>query len=348
MLAFGSLTRSTSQLYEAGDELLVLVNNLGGMSNFEMSLLARSLVARLEGDAGGRVTQLLVGSFMTSFDMRGASVSVLPLTGAARDALPLLDAATDAPAWAAVDVWKGGAARPSSAEIDEVPSAADGGDGTSASLPPVLIGDFAKTARAVLAKCSEALMEAEPLLTKYDTIVGDGDCGITMERGAKEILKRLEAGQLRLEHPATLFSDLADAVSASMGGTSGILLELMFRKASTRLTTSPGAGIAAADLAAAFEAGAEAVSFYGGAREGSRTMLDALRPASRAMAAGGAGGADVGAAAEAARVGADATAAMGSAEAGRSNYLSENVLTGTPDPGAVAVAVVLEAMAAVF
>ena len=50
-------------------------------------------------------------------------------------------------------------------------------------------------------------------------------------------------------------------------------------------------------------------------------------------------------AAAAARKGADATAAMDHAEAGRSNYLSKEVLMGTPDPGAVAVAVVLEAMA---
>ena len=40
----------------------------------------------------------------------------------------------------------------------------------------------------------------------------------------------------------------------------------------------------------------------------------------------------------------DATAAMDHAEAGRSNYLSKDVLMGTPDPGAAAVHVVLVAM----
>ena len=57
---------------------------------------------------------------------------------------------------------------------------------------------------------------------------------------------------------------------------------------------------------------------------------------------------DVPGAASAARRGADATAAMELAEAGRSNYLSREVLMGTPDPGAVAVAVVLEAMAQII
>jgi hypothetical protein len=36
---------------------------------------------------------------------------------------------------------------------------------------------------------------------------------------------------------------------------------------------------------------------------------------------------------------------MNHAEAGRSNYLSEEVLMGTPDPGSVAVALVLAALA---
>ena len=42
--------------------------------------------------------------------------------------------------------------------------------------------------------------------------------------------------------------------------------------------------------------------------------------------------------------GADGTASMGSASAGRSNYLSEDALSGTPDPGAVAVGLVLTAI----
>ena len=297
---------------------------------------------------------------MTSFDMQGASVSILPLTGDNFSTLglplilSLIDADTDAPAWAKVDVWDSeasrpswdsGASRPSAVEIEEVAGAASTSkEADTASLPPVLIDHFATVARKVIAACTKALIHAEPELTKYDTIVGDGDCGITMERGAKEVSHRLEYGRLRLDHPSHLFADLADAVSASMGGTSGILLELMFRKASTSLQSVDGEGITSKDMASAFRAGVEAVSFYGGAQEGSRTMLDALFPASTAMS-NGSESANVQDAADAARKGADDTAAMDHAEAGRSNYLSKEVLMGTPDPGAVAVAVVLEAMA---
>ena len=329
-------------LYNSGDELLVLVNNLGGTSNFEMSLLARSVVSQLENDAGCKATRVLVGSFMTSFDMQGASVSILPLVADAKMALSFLDAETNAPGWNQVDIWSsGGASRPSDTEIDEVPGIGISSE-LDTELPPLLLENFSGVARTVVEHCSKALVEAEPMLTKYDTIVGDGDCGITMERGAKEISEWLKLGKLRLDHPSLLFADLADAVSDSMGGTSGILLELMFRKMSTTLAI--GEGITSKELAVAFRAGVEAISFYGGAQEGSRTMLDSLFPASAAIVSGGGSAISVQEAATAAQKGVDATAAMDHAEAGRSNYLSKDVLMGTPDPGAAAVHVVLVAM----
>jgi hypothetical protein len=52
-----------------------------------------------------------------------------------------------------------------------------------------------------------------------------------MKRGAEEVLE----GGMATDHPVTLFASLADAASASMGGTSGVLLELMFRKMSSTL-----------------------------------------------------------------------------------------------------------------
>ena len=87
----------------------------------------------------------------------------------------------------------------------------------------------------------------------------------------------------------------------------------------------------------------EAVAFYGGAAPGMRTMLDALHPAREVLAAGGAA-AGLAAVAKAAADGADATAKM-TALAGRSNYVPAATLDGVPDPGAKAVAIVLQALA---
>ena len=77
-------------------------------------------------------------------------------------------------------------------------------------------------------------------------------------------------------------------------------------------------------------------------------MLDALFPASVALLGIDESAVDVEGAAKAARKGADATASMDHADAGRSNYLSKEQLIGTPDPGAVAVSIVLEAMSQVL
>jgi DAK2 domain len=76
---------------------------------------------------------------------------------------------------------------------------------------------------------------------------------------------------------------------------------------------------------------------YGGANPGDRTMIDALLPALNALP-------DVGKAAKAARTGADATANMTRALAGRSTYVSADKLKGFNDPGAEAVALLLEGL----
>jgi dihydroxyacetone kinase len=71
-------------------------------------------------------------------------------------------------------------------------------------------------------------------------------------------------------------------------------------------------------------------------------MIDALVPANKALLAGE----GLPRAAEMARAGAEATAKMDRAGAGRSSYLSARSLTDVPDPGAVAVAEVFAALAA--
>lgn len=107
------------------------------------------------------------------------------------------------------------------------------------------------------------------------------------------------------------------------------------------------AGIAGAETASsawvsALRRGIDRVQQVGGAGEGDRTMLDALLPAVRALEAGeGLAGA-----AAAAKLGAERTATMTSARAGRSSYVPEDALRGVPDPGAVAFAAIFAALAA--
>jgi triose/dihydroxyacetone kinase / FAD-AMP lyase (cyclizing) len=315
-------------MWKSGDEVCLLVNNLGGTSNFEMSILAQSAVSILETHYGLKVARLLVGSYMTSFDMHGASLTVLNLADSPSMLVECLDAATEAPAWIPCDIFTGDV-RPSASEIPEIIVESIK---AKVNLPELV--DWMDALDAMNAAAS-ALAEAEDLLTKYDTIVGDGDCGITMKRGATKVLE----GGIPTDHPVLMFASLADAISASMGGTSGVLLELMFRKMSS--TLSRNEQISCKELALAFQAGVDAVSLYGGATVGARTMLDALVPAAASLVATS----DLAEAAKKAREGANSTASMKTASAGRSNYLNAETLEGTPDPGAIAVAIVLETLA---
>ena len=321
--------------FAKGDNLCVLVNNLGGTSNFEMSILAQAAVTLLEGEFGCTVSRLFVGAFMTSFDMHGVSITILNLTGASDELVAFLDAPCNAPAWQMCDVCKTDQGRPSAIERPEI--VVDESKAELA-LPPVMIGDFESHAKALVARAAKELGDHEAMLTRYDTIVGDGDCGITMKRGATEVAERLEKGMIPTSHPVLMYAALADAVSASMGGTSGVLIELMFRKMSSTLSRSDSIGVK--QLSEAFQAGVEAISLYGGATVGSRTMLDALVPAAAALVETN----DLKQAASKAKWGADGTAEMDKATAGRSNYLSQETLKGTPDPGAIAVSIVLEAI----
>jgi dihydroxyacetone kinase len=167
-----------------------------------------------------------------------------------------------------------------------------------------------------------------------------------MSRGAAEIQSRLTNGKINIDQPSECLLDLADAISVSMGGTSGILFELALRKMGAVVLERQSEGKKAVDasiLTEAFVAGVEIIKYCGGAEEGYRTMIDALLPASRAALGGG----GIAAIAKAAREGAEATRSM-VAKAGRANYVPFDKMEGVPDPGAVAVAVILESIAEVW
>lgn len=323
-----------------GNELCILVNNLGGASNFELSLLTNSILDILEStEYGGVVTHVLVGTYMTSLNMKGVSLTILNLSvGPTAEWNEFLKQPTTAPAWSPIHVWNrdsSGSQRPSLAPLVlpvEEPST------KSAILPSCSISDFSTRAHTLLQAVAEAIIAAEPELTKLDTIVGDGDCGITWKRGATAILEALQENAAQwTAHPVTMATTLAEVVSHSMGGTSGILLELAFSTMGRSFLEQGSSGLDATALVKATRAGAHAIATYGGAKQGDRTMLDALLPATEVLP-------DLAKAAAAARAGAEGTASMKEAAAGRSAYINESNLHGTPDPGAVAVAVVLEAM----
>jgi len=180
-------------------------------------------------------------------------------------------------------------------------------------------------------------------LTEMDQAVGDGDFGISLDRGFTAVQAELSA-----KPPAdirTAFSNVATVLIKTVGGSSGPLLGTFFLRAGATCTGK--SELAAADIVALFQAGVEGLQQRGKAERGDKTMMDAWFPAVDAMRGAleaGGGLADVldrGAAA--AEAGAQSTVAM-QARKGRGSYLGERSV-GHPDPGAIAAAMMLKAAA---
>ena len=80
--------------YKEGDEVALLVNGLGGTPLQELYLLNNSVSGAIS-KRGIKIYKTLVGNYMTSIDMAGASVTLLKLDDELK---ALLDSPSDAPA----------------------------------------------------------------------------------------------------------------------------------------------------------------------------------------------------------------------------------------------------------
>jgi dihydroxyacetone kinase len=325
-----------SQILQHGDfssekRVAVMVNNLGATTAMELAIVAGHAVPYLEAK-GFSVERIYAGSFLTSLDMAGLSISLL---GVDDQRLRWLDAATAAPAWPNLPRQK---PRRSQVQLNEDAKAAAGaevssGNGAKAELK-------IKVSRAIESAC-QALIDAADELTEMDRVTGDGDLGSSMERAAKAVRERLPSYPLN-DLPATLRA-LAHTVRQELGGSSGPLYGVLLLRCGTVLEASRSIGIS--QWAEALAQGSQAISDLGGAKPGDRTMLDALDPFVRTLkeAASSKPTRDaLLAAVEAAERGVEATAAM-KPRLGRSSYLGDRVL-GHPDPGAKALAILLRAV----
>lgn len=297
---------------QTAPRLALLVNNLGALPALELAVVTREVLA---SPLGARIAWVLgPAAAVTALDMRGFSLSLMPLDDAK---VAMLTAPVASPAWPV--------ARPVAKAIPTLAVPAE------LSPPPVQASDNSAV-RALLETVCAALIDAQSDLDALDARVGDGDTGSTFAAAARRIREDLD--ELPLAEPGALCQALSERLSRVMGGSSGVLLSIFMAAA--------GAAFAdGAQLPKALQAGVERMQHYGGAAKGDRTMIDAFLPAIEALAAGG----DLILAADAARMGADRTASMASARAGRSSYVGSRDLLGIVDPGAEAVALVFSAVA---
>lgn len=292
--------------------IALLVNDLGGVPPIELAVATQAIL-----DASNREVALVIGPgrLMTSLDMKGLSISAVPLDSEIEQALL---SAVEPRAWI-----------PGRCPITVAPLA------LPAALAPAEYAPSANASRReAVQKICGALIEKQSALDALDAKVGDGDTGTTFATAARNLLAALDG--LPFADAPALCAAVSARLSRVMGGSSGILLAILVAAMGARVGDPP-------DWVAALRAGVERLKDYGGAQQGDRTMLDALVPALVALEAGG----DLAAASRAAAEGATRTASIAKARAGRASYVRPDILLGIADPGATAIAVAFDALCAV-
>ncbi len=162
------------------NEVILLVNNLGGVSVVEMGGITTEVVGKLGAKYGIHPVRVISGTFMTSLNGMGFSISLLNVVNTeipGASMIELLDAPSEVTGWSApirAATWE----KRNTATLEEAGAA-------SQEVKPSGLKMDVIVAKEALTTALTKVIAAEPEITRYDTVVGDGDCGIGLKRGAE-------------------------------------------------------------------------------------------------------------------------------------------------------------------
>lgn len=312
------MIKATSKLFEKitnkDAKFVLLLNNLGTVTPIEMNILVNSF---MKTPLAENIKYIVgPGHFMTALNMSGFSVSILQLDEIIEKALL---SNVEPIAWHKARKL----VKPSVIQSPQLPDVLP--------YPP----SQNETVHKIINIVTKTFISIEDSINELDAKVGDGDAGATFAAASRTIQSLSD--KIPYNSGAELFSTIGRILSREAGGSSGVLLSILFTAASNNYATSK-------DYGQSLLAGLRQMQIYGGATKGNRTMIDALEPAFEALAKGK----PLNEVAEAARAGADSTTKVTKTEFGRSSYVPETSLSGIPDPGAEAMAQVIEAVCKEF
>ena len=201
------------------------------------------------------------------------------------------------------------------------------------------LGDVEAVVRIIAQVC----VDNEKYFGDLDAVVGDGDFGYSMARGFELVIQDWD-GFDRADI-GTFLKKIAIVITSRIGGTSGPIWGTALLRAAS--TAGPVTTLEPEQVVAMLRASIEGIKARGRSDLGDKTLLDAVVPAVDTIEEQIAAQADTAttlrAAAATAREKAEATRSM-QAMRGRASYTGERSI-GTLDAGAVAVAVMFEALA---
>ena len=349
-----------------GEEVVLLINGFGGSPLQELYILNNSVNKALDAD-GIKIYRTIVGNFMTSIDMAGASVTVLRVDDELKKLIdypvstPALTwgAAMGAQAEAAVEAMNAiakalnitpGAAAPAAKKAKKAADAEDDANAVYEVEGKPVIKETINTAAFVkiVEKMADIIIENEVPFCEADKM-GDGDFGMSIAKGFRQLKadwatrKKGDIGQFLVS--------CSEIIKEYCGGASGPIWGSAFKYAGKAMLGKKEVSLK--DIAFLFTEANRGVyetgkkSFGKGADIGDKTLVDALKPCAIALTKAAEegkklqAGLDLGA--KAAHEGAEATKSH-VATLGRAGTVGERSI-GYPDAGAHGLDVIFNELA---
>jgi triose/dihydroxyacetone kinase / FAD-AMP lyase (cyclizing) len=303
------VTTRLAPMIDNDRQYAILINNSGGLTDLEMSIITDEVLSSPIKDC----IELVIGpaSFCTALNMRGFSLSLLPLTNEIREALL---SPVPIPAW----------------RQPVTPVVPEQIDVSHINLHHQYPPSENRAYRQIIRQIADVLVTSEIKLNDLDSRSGDADCGSTLRLAATSIQEALDDLPLaELDH---LLLATGEILSRNVGGSSGVLFSILFTNAGIALQSHE-----ADSLPKALMAGIQVLMTAAGSTVGDRTFLDALVPGVQTLERTR----NLHLTAVAARTGADATANM-IAKVGRAANVPPEVYRGSNDAGAEAIALIFE------
>ena len=327
------------------DKTVLLVNNFGGVSNLELGAIVTEVTVQLQKKYGLHPCRIYTGTFVGSLNGPGFSLSLLNVKdtglGPGKSILELLDTPTEAAGWSSnigTETWemKCETAQNEVSEGEQKiePSNLKSKTGNHSEqvdmyakyriVDPILL-------KRALFSGLKRLVAAESEITKFDTTVGDGDCGTVLKRGALSVLKMQETAD-ESDDALVNIVRVVQTIEATMDGTSGAIYAIFLNALVHNmrlLDTANPTPVTFEIWSKVLHGSLEALSRYTPAKPGDRTLLDALYPFVTTFKETG----NLKEAAQAAKRGSDQTRGM-KPSLGRSVYVGGDGYQTVPDPGA--------------
>jgi dihydroxyacetone kinase len=329
-----TLAENQSKENASGTEYAVMVNNLGALSVLELNVIADTVVSTLQSAHNIQPKVLLVGTYLTSLNGPGFSITLLRLTGRMEE---LLRKSTTATAW--TPAGKSPSPATVSTKTLSAPSVPE-----NLSKFPVSQSLLGK----VISEIGTRVKADEPLITKLDTEAGDGDCGETLLAGATALQAAFDKSEISKEDLVQALQQISVLVGDAMGGTSGAIYGIFLNSLVASLNEALVHESVTRDakiLGTSGQSALRKLETYTKARKGHRTLMDALIPFVETFAASEKSDpvAALKEAVQAAIQGTKDTSKM-KPSLGRATYVRADIFAegkGFPDPGAVGLCSIL-------